>query len=286
MQLLAGFFHFRIKGCSMDCEQTESDNLADLYLMGKLDSFKKAQFEIHFLSCQKCSDLVFETQVFCEALRAATAQSEPAYSKATATRPATLWLKTVLAAAAAVVIALLLSAVLLFDNFRLRQQLGQEQVFTAQLPQPEPQPEQNSNASAQQNHGSEQGSPPDRRSNSFPPSPQINTPIVALSAIRGMPANNPETNEISISASQWFVISNELENKRLEDYSATILTSDRRTLWKSGDLRPDRHDAITIGCAPGFLRPGNYLLILEGQPKQGSLSAVGTYPFRVVKKIK
>ncbi len=270
----------------MDCEQIESDNIAELYLMGKLESFKKAQFEIHFLGCRECADLLFETLGFREALRAAAPEYDLGRSKDELTRPATSWRKAALVAAAALVVALLPSALLLRDNLRLRQQFSQVEVVTAPLSQPEPQPEQNTGASQPQNQKPEQEPSPDPRANPFPSPTQINTPIIVLTATRGTPASNQGTNEIAVGASQWFVISLELENRKFEQYRATILTPDRRTFWKSGDLRPDRHDAITIGCAPGFFRAGDYLLILEGQPERGSFSTVGTYPFRVVRKKK
>jgi hypothetical protein len=269
----------------MDCEQIESVNIAELYLMDKLESFKRVEFEIHFLSCQRCADLLFEIQDFREALLAAEPRSEPRYSKSAVTRPATSWHNAALVAAAVVVVALFVSVLLLRENFRLRQQLSQAAVVTPAPPNPVPETEQNANLSARQDQGPGHELSPSRRGDQFS-SPQINTPIIVLNAIRGTPASNPETNEIAIGPSQWFVISVELETRRFDEYRATILTHDRRAVWKSGVLRPDRHDAITIGCAPDFFRAGDYLLILEGQPKKETFSPVGTYPFRVVRKKK
>lgn len=269
----------------MDCEQIETNSIAELYLMENLEPFKKAQFEIHFISCRKCTDLLVEMQDFREALKSVAPEFERDHSKATTVRRA--WSRPMAVfVAAVVVIAVLPSVIVLRDNLRLHQQLSQARATQAQSTQPESQPEQNAAPSLPQDRGAEYDPSAGRARDGLPSSPQINTPMIVLNAVRGTPAVHEETNEIDIAPSQWFVLSVELEHKQFEEYRATILTHDRRFFWRSGNLRPDRHDAITIGCAPGFFRAGDYLLVLEGRSKSRSLASVATYPFRIARKTK
>ena len=280
----------------MLCEQIKSDNIADLYTMGKLESLKKAQFEIHLIGCQQCTDLLIETQEFRNALRAAAPAFTQSRAKAEPSRPMWLWPRAALAAA--LLIALLPAVFLLRDNLRLRRQLSQAENVQATLPPPvspsispsvsppasPPAPDVVTDAAPSQKTERELAS--DHPPAPFSASPQANTPIIVLSTVRGLPAGNGESNEVAPTAAQWFVLSLELENRQFETYRATILTSEQRPYWKSNHLKPDRHDAITIGCPPGYFRAGDYLLVLEGCPPNRPPVTVATYPFHIGTKKK
>lgn len=262
----------------MDCERVGLNNIADLYVMDKLEPLARAEFEIHFIGCEKCADLVAETQELRKSLRAAAPEFERVRSSAIAPRGAGSWQRAALVTAAVIVVALLPTFALWRDNVRLRQQVSEVRVEDT-LPDPQP------DRQADTNENQSPASPPSgSRREAFPASPQINTPIFVLTGVRD--AASAETNEITLDASEWFVLSLELEDRQFEQYRATILTADRRPFWKSGSLRADRHDAITIGFSSRFFRAGNYLVVLEGRSNEENFAHVATYSFRAARKKK
>jgi len=112
---------------------------------------------------------------------------------------------------------------------------------------------------------------------------QVNLPIFALSSTRGGDSPAGPANELTIPrSSSTFVITFPLEEEQsYRGYTMTIVDSKKELIWK-GRVKP-RGNAISMGFNSTRFHPGDYLLTLDGVARNGSISVVGKYSFRVRK---
>jgi hypothetical protein len=262
----------------MDHRYIDDRNIVDLYVIGKLSPREAARFEIHFINCEQCVRQLDAT----ESMRLALKEAGVARA-ARARRPAPAWLVNLrgwrsAAVVAALVALALVPSVLLFREVRaLRAQLAARDALLAEAPPEDrtpPGPAEIIPPATSPAGGRE----PPRSSQR----PQANQPLFVLSAMRGGEAN---ANPVVIDrASQWVVLSVEIEGEaNYPSYRATLST-DRRTVWRDATLRPNRYRALTIGLPPSFLTAGNYVLTVEGLSAGGAATPVGNYLFSVKKK--
>ena len=274
----------------MDHRYIDENNIGDLYLMGKLTARKRALFEMHFINCERCLEMLEETTSLRRALRdnwpeelsQTVSDSSP---KRPFARP--LWRMFVVACILALVAALP-SIFFIGEMRRLRSELEETKALYAAQREPQSDADKTAPDSTDQKPSlpvARQDN--DRRekiatSSSDVSRAQTNTPVFVLAASRRGEAGSNEI--ITDGSKRWLMISLELEGDTgHETYRATI-TSDGRPFWRSGALRPNQYNALTMSFRSDSLPPGQYILTLEGVSKTGETKAVANYPFRVRKK--
>jgi len=287
----------------MDHTFIEDNNIVDRYLMKKLTEQEAAQFEEHFIDCEQCLEQLEVTANFRRALKLVAAEIAPPEEQSR--RGASVaWLnfRPSLAAFVYCASALLVisSVVLLFlDNRNLRRELNRisneynrQQAQLAQLKEAEereqnrPDPVRRLEDQSNRRQGAAQA-----EAASVAPSEsyQINIPVFVLSAVReaARSASRSRDNEIIIStvSSSWIVFSLPLENEpEYKTYQVRLLKENGRPLLTIRGLRPDKDNALTIGFRSNYFRPGDYLLALEGAPREGRPVPVTNYPLRITEK--
>ncbi|HEY7544688.1 MAG TPA: hypothetical protein VID27_07390, partial [Blastocatellia bacterium] len=260
------------------------------YLMGKLTGRKRALFEMHFINCERCIEMLEETALLRRTLR----DHWPEEISQAATTPSPvrpfarpLWRMVAMACILALLAAL--PAIFFFrETRRLQSELEETKALYAAQREPQPEVRQTAPASTDQKPTPPLARQSDERREksatrlSDDSRAQTNTPVFVLAASR---RGEADTNEVVTDGSKrWLLISLELEGDTgHETYRATI-TSDVRPSWRSGPLRPNQYNALTMSFRSDALPPGQYLLTLEGVSKTGETKAVANYPFRVTKK--
>jgi hypothetical protein len=265
----------------MDHSYVEDNNVAELYLMGKLSESDRAGFEMHFIDCERCIALLDETQNLREGLAAHwKAGKEPELP----VRGVVAWLgrfgpwqQTGLIAAAAILL-LSLPAIFFFSEIRgLRRELAELGTRKNGQPQP-PSPSLPGN----QNVTPAPPSPDQNPARATGPASdlaQVNIPIFTLSSVR-----SDTLNEVKLDRTQKrFVVSLDIEGSAdYIRYRVKIAAASGRNVWQGSNLRRNQYDALTIGFSSDLLKPGRYTLELDGYTKAGGIERVAIYPFRVV----
>jgi hypothetical protein len=287
----------------MNHEQIDRLDFIDRYLMGKLPAEVSSGFEEHFVDCPQCIARLQTTKNFMHDLRLVAAeqaaQIEPHPPRSAFRQVVTsLFPKPLAWAAALLLIAAATSAVFVIGyTQRLRDEANQAKSLAEQWQRRYEDERQSALAAEaqraeqlraleaklkqQEEQRTEQPAEPERR---LPP--EGNLPIYILTSVRGSDPSPAEgVNRINLPRSAAiFAFSIALEGEtRYETYRITIIDDHRRPIWKSGELKPDRQDALSIWLRTSLFRPGYYSLMVEGYNKEGGRSEVGNYPFLIVK---
>ncbi|MEW6208079.1 MAG: hypothetical protein AB1631_06915 [Acidobacteriota bacterium] len=269
----------------MDHRYIDENNIGDLYLMGKLSAHERALFEMHFINCERCVEMLEEISSLRQAIRSDWPQelretaSPPIQAIA---RPA--WPMVVMACLASLLVVA--AVISLIQMRRISREIEETKALLAA--QREPQNAAETAAPTDRPATAPESSPTERRADSSSKSKnddsrlQINTPVFMLAAER---RGEADSNEIVTDDSQkWLLISLDLEgDAQYQTYRATI-RREGRFFRHAGDLKPNRYNAITISFRSDALPPGQYLLLLEGVSKTGEIEPVANYPFRALKK--
>lgn len=280
----------------MDHHYIEEFNLVDRYLMGKLTAEESAPFEDHFVDCPHCLDRLKTTRDFTQGLRVVTVEGAPTTG---ADEPrGWLWFlspmlaRKSLALASCILLAVALVSVVLAQKQlrRLRSEAHEAADAAALSEQERERTQRELTAQLHELEAKLEDAQKQRRplapERGWWAQPGINVPVFALNSVRaGDPNSSGAMNEIKLPrAAKGFVISVGLVGEvKYEEYHVTVIDNRNRVVWESGGLQPDRHNALSIGFNATFFRPGQYVLKVEGGMKKEELSALGNYPFRVIK---
>lgn len=285
----------------------QENNIADLYLMGKLSGEEAARFEIHFLGCADCVTQIEEIEALRVGLRgSATAANSPPPARP---RAMTLfawmsgfrtWQQLTFLVATLLLVAALPTALLLSEIHTLRQELNEAKAteLARNLPPQNPPTTEPPAANITEDQapraaakpadgrpaGQEQGvGAITAKGGSLSIQPQVNTAIIPFNAVRS--GASGVVNEILVSRTpQLFVVSLDLEGEnRYSLYRATLF-SERRLIWRNSDLRPDQFNALRVTFNSSYFHDGDYLLTLEGLRPKEPAAPVANYPFRVTKQ--
>jgi|HubBroStandDraft_6_1064221.scaffolds.fasta_scaffold03669_3 hypothetical protein len=261
------------------------NDLVDSYVRGELPAETEAEFKAAYLTSPRRREKVtFAETLFSFQQKAATA---PKVLRARAPqKSASSWrvfptrvpiLQWGFAGAA---IALLIATFFLENRNRdLQQRLSQSQaeqtVMAQQAQDLQHQLETRTPALAQ---GSPEGSAP----------PLDHLKIAAFTlfpALRGASA----IPIVSVpNGTDLLVLKLQLEPSDFVKYRVAIEdAASRLAVWKSADLQPvseGQRKTVSFGVRPGFLKPGNYLIQLQGVLANGGAELVGTYPFKTLLK--
>ena len=116
---------------------------------------------------------------------------------------------------------------------------------------------------------------------------QAVVPIFTLSMVRD---SNPDlsdpVDEITIPASsKSMVLSLEMDpDPDIQAYRAAVLTADGRKVWSRAGLKPESEDGLALSFNSGLLKPGTYLLTLEGFSAAGTRKLIARYTFRALSR--
>ena len=288
----------------MDHSYIEELDLVHRYLMGRLTGDENAQFEEHFVDCAQCSEQLKTTKELIHGFRLMSSRQSadeldydpselPWYSLHGAS---TRWLAL---ASGFLLLVLIAGGAAMFNSVRLsRIKVDEARSDSAQWQQ-RFEEERQSGASAERRHQETEQElterltqlqsglknmrePETARPHDGSLQPQINMPIFELKATRG--GSQPDSiNKFTLPRSAtsfmvWLPLEGELGYR---DYRMTILDDHGQLIWKSGGLKPDRNNSLSVLFNSSFLRPGTYTLTVEGTNEANVTSTVGKYRFRL-----
>jgi hypothetical protein len=289
----------------MDHTHIEELDLVYRYLMGRLTANESAQFEEHFVDCAQCVDRLETARDLIHGVRMMASSQpagEPYYSPKelhwhSLTSISPRWFAL---AGGLLLLVAIASAAVMFNRARLsRVEADQAKSNSAQWLQ-RLEEERQSAISADIKHQEterklteqlsqlqarlenkrepEIATPHDRSLE-----PQINVPIFELKATRGSEPQSDSINKLRLPDSPTrFLISVALEGELgYKDYRMVILDDHGQSIWKSGGLKPNDYNSLSVSLNSGFFRRGDYLLTVEGVSEAGATSVVGKYQFRL-----
>jgi tetrahydromethanopterin S-methyltransferase subunit F len=234
----------------MDHREIEDRNIPDLYLMNKLSSEARLQFEEHFISCPECLSRLEMTEDLRTALKNELIARPTTIHSARRSPFRTYGFAL---AAAAILISLGLLAVLAFRTWSEEQRQSAElrnrlAVATASL-------EQERNKSAQLNTqiaalAQQQGT----------------VPVFPLVITRGA-SDTPGSalNSIVLPQAGWIIFLLDLPDvPRIETYKAVVRDSKGILVSDISGLKSTSRDTLAISVLSSLFMPGDYVISLEG----------------------
>jgi hypothetical protein len=280
----------------MDHRRIDEQNVAELYVTGRLSPEDEETFESHLLECSECRQSVGWADDLRTSIRAVAAEDAARasvqlgflawVSRRTRSARAGLLMAALLAVAA-------LPAWLQADRSRLARELteARSEAERPAAPAPAPAPatvpaapdtselerlaEENRLLAEQLRDSREQLAKVDELDE-----PQINTPIVSLGVVRG---ESDSTVELGPSP-EPILLSLELPQVEYDTYRVTLLDNKNKTVWQKDGLEPTASETLTILFPSERLKAGtSYRFRLEGMEPGGRAVDIGDIPFRAVK---
>lgn len=278
----------------MDHRRIDDQNVAELYVTGRLSSEDEETFESHLLECTECRERVGWADDLRTSIRAVAAEDTARasvqlgflawVSRRTRGARAGLLMAALLAVAA-------LPAWLQADRSRLSRELeearsevhaaAERPAATVPAPVAPPAPDNTAELErlAQEKSRLEQELSASRERLARLDEPQINTRIVSLGVVRG---ESDLQIELGPSA-EPIVVSLELPQVEHDTYRVTLLEG-RKPLWKKDGFEPTANDTLNVLLNSGTLKPGaSYRFSLDGIEAGGRAVHVGEIAFKAVK---
>jgi len=281
----------------MDHRHIDDQNVAELYVTGRLSPEDEETFESHLLECTECRERVGWADDLRTSIRAVAAEDA---ARVSVQLGFLAWVsrQTRGARAGALMAALLavaaLPAWLQADRARLSRELAEARseaseartaavrpAAPAPAPVAPPAPENKAELErlAQENSRLEQKLSESLEQLARRDGPQINTRIVSLGVVRG--DSDPEI-ELGPSP-EPIVVPLELSQVDYKTYRVTLFEG-RKLLWKKDGFEPMAGDTLNVLLSSGTLKPGtSYLFSLDGIDAGGRAVHVGEIPFKAVK---
>jgi hypothetical protein len=287
----------------MDHRRIDEQNVAELYVTGRLSPEDEETFESHLLECSECRESVGWADDLRTSIRAVAAEDAARasvqlgflawVSRRTRTARAGLLMAALLAVAA-------LPAWLQADRSRLARELTEAQQAAARAeaaerpaaPEPAPIAPVAEPAApvdpagpeleklAEENRLLAEQLRDSREQLAQVGEPQINTPVIPLGVVRG---ESDATVELGPSP-EPILLSLELPQVEYDTYRVTLLDGRNKTVWQKDGLEPTASETLTILFPSGRLKAGtSYRFRLEGMEPGGRTVDVGEIPFRAVK---
>lgn len=279
----------------MDHRRIDEQNVAELYVTGRLSPEDEETFESHLLECAECRERVGWADDLRTSIRAVAAED---VARASAQLGFLAWIsrRTRSARAGLLMAALLavaaLPAWLQADRSRLARELEEAQAEAERpaapapvAPPTEPAPPENTvnpelERLAEENRALAEKNRLLAEQVSQADEPQINTPIISLGAVRG--ENGPEI-ELGPNP-EPFVFSLELSQVEHDTYRVTLLDSRTQTVWQKDGLKPTASDTLTILFPSERLKAGtSYRFHVEGMEPGGRAVDLGYISFQAIK---
>ena len=286
----------------MDHRRIDEQNVAELYVTGRLSPEDEEAFESHLLECSECRESVGWADDLRTSIRAVAAEDAARaglqlgflawVSRRTRTARAGLLMAALLAVAA-------LPAWLQADRSRLAHELeeARSEAQATERPAPAPlappaepaaptAPETAANPDleklAEENRRLAEQLRESREQIALAEEPQINTPIFSLGTTRG----DSDAQPIELGPSpERLPILLELPSVDHDIYRVTLLDDKNRTVWKADGLKALASDTLSILFPSELLKAGtSYRFRVEGIEPGGRAVELGEFPFQAVKK--
>jgi hypothetical protein len=281
----------------MEHSYIEENNIADLYLLGKLSSQERMLFEAHCENCLECLNQLETIDGLRRGLQVA-AREEVWQSRACARAGLLVWLVRLGRAGQVVFLAcvILLIALpmgwLIMELSRARRDLAQTRQIVAEWQRKYEESEQAARDLKKEVQAQDQpATRPEIEREDRPRAPgekvvpsQAVVPVFALSVMRnGDPELSQPVNRIGLSPiSKSIILLLELgPEPGLQSYRVAISTAGGRNIWRKSNLKPISDNALALGFNCSLFKPGNYLLTLEGLTTQKRYVLTARYTFAV-----
>lgn len=276
----------------MDHRLIEDENIAELYVTGRLPPEDEEELEIHLLECRECRARIAQAEDFRDSLRTVAAEDA---ARATVQLGLLGWLARQSRSArlgwtAALLVLMALPTWLVIERTRLERELADARraVERPRDPAPLAVPPAGTRDLGQLTQERSRLQEELRQERTAREAladriarltrPQINTAVYSLGLVRG----ESEIPEIDLgSASEWIVLSLDLPLTGHDTYRATLLGARGAAVWQGDGLRPTASDTLTLLFPSDLLKPGDYRLRLEAVEAGGSAVPAGEIPFRV-----
>jgi hypothetical protein len=287
----------------MDHDYIEELDLIRRYLIGRLSADESKEFEEHFIDCSQCIDRLKTTNdmIFGFRLMASRESAEEAdygFEKPHWYSPRSISPKWFAVAGSLVLVIVIAGAFILnrsrlarieadeakSETSRLEQRLEEQRQSAASVADKHQEMERELTESLTHLQAElESRGPGIARSQSGSLQPQINIPIFVLEAMRGSAPQSDSINTFTLPRFPInFVILVPLEGEvGYRGYRMTILEDQGREIWKSGGLRPDSHNSLSVGLNSSFFHAGDYVLTVEGVSEGGATRLIAKYRFHV-----
>jgi hypothetical protein len=269
----------------MDHRLIEEENLAELYVTGRLSPELADELEIHLLECRECRERVALADELRDSVRTVAAE-DAALQLGLLARLArrSRWARAALWTAALVALAVL-PAWLLRDRARLERELAAARLAPPPAVRPSTPPPASpyggeaERAAAQERSRLEEELGRERAARQGLAEqlaqlsrPQVNAAVYTLGLVRGEDEAVVEVGP----APAWILLSLELPPEPDGPYRTTLLDAGGARVWSGEGLRPTANDTLTVLFPSERLKPGRYRVRLEGKNGPG-----GEIPFRV-----
>src|SRR5215510_1096717 len=295
----------------MEHSYIEDHHIADRYLSGKLSIKERMRFEEHFVDCAECLDRLRTIDDFCAGLRTVAAEEATRLRAYLSVGQAGMLARIALfvrrrqwpSVAVAILLIALPMALLIPDWRSARRELAQAKQESSEWRRKYEESERAARDLAKEMQTRERESslqlerlvPQFERMRKSPDSPRqpshkaaerrSETPVFALSVVRGGGADPSQpVNRITLPPqSKSIILLLELEpDPDLHSYRVAISTTDGRSVWTKGGLRPKSNNPLALSFNSSLFKPGDYLLTLEGINAQEGRTPVATYTFRAL----
>lgn len=276
----------------MNHSSIDDHQVAELYLLGKLSPEEAASFEEHSMSCSECLDRLETAEKLRLGLRAVAAREVASEAVKLGLLARLVRSRLAPFALTALLLVAVLPAGLLWRRAgRLEGELAQtreqlREALNRPTPAPIPDPEAGalrSQLAEQRRQAEAERQEKERLAAELEKTgePRINVPVVPLSPERSVPGAAPTT-RISLSSSpELLVLLLELDATDFPSYRATVTGGG--TAWHLSHLRPDAQGTLTLALPATRLRPGDFIVRVEGLPAQGRSAPVADFSFRLVR---
>lgn len=265
----------------MDHRHIREDEVASLYVMGKLSAQERTAFEEHFVDCQECLDQIELMEGFSSALRLAPEQGAgmapvddfpfrlPSQSMA-------FWRQPGLIALASLLLAACLLGGFFLSNMYHRGELARLQK-TADDWQRRYADESQARAALAKKLANTEGKKPTLMADLQP------APLYFLTVTRGVDEGNsvPADRIVIPRTSPSVALSIEFEkDPALQSYRAQLRNKSGSIVWSADNIPPPTSTALAISLPTQLLTPGDYSLNLDGLASEGRYVPTAHMRFR------
>jgi hypothetical protein len=287
--------HFNIL---MDHNYIDEFDIVERYLARRLAEGETAEFEEHFVDCLECVGRLETTKAFVDGLRRvasdrAAAAPDPSH-EILVTERSTVSRKAFAATAGVLSVIIIAAAVLtVTQERRYRSEVNQARNASTESRYEEERQLSAANSKDHQESERELAKQvaqlkldlENERKTGLHNEVQVNLPIFTLSSTRGGDTPPGSANDLTIprSASTFVITLSLEEERRYRDYIMTIVDSQKEVIRKVRGIKANRDHAISVGFNSTRFHNGDYSLTLDGVARDGSISVVGKYSFRIRK---
>jgi Putative zinc-finger len=245
----------------MDHTYIQEHQIVSQYAVGKLDPADRVQFEDHLVDCPQCLDELELTDDFRHSLRNVESLRENPIES----RPANAGRLVAILAAAAVVVIGLVSFIFMRENRGIERQLDQART----------------DASTWERRYNDEHQARTNAESQLRESPVASALLFTLNLTRSANVNtDAPSNAISIPReAKVIVLSLELQNDPdFQSYRATLIDAAGSSVWTADGINPSTSGALALILPASVIRPGKYILTIDGRHGQ-QYSVAGSYSF-------